>query len=134
MSDAADASPAFADAVIVAAGSSRRMDGVDKLDWHVAGRPLLAHTVGAIAAAPVVGAIVVVTSADRQAAVAEADWRPSSVVDVVVGGERRQDSVRAGIEALERRVPDPVGRRVVLVHDGARPLVPLARLAGPMLA
>ena len=123
MSDGGDASPAFADAVIVAAGSSQRMDGVDKLAWSVAGRPLLARTVAAIAAAPVVGAIVVVTSAERRAAIADADWLPPSVIDVVVGGERRQDSVRAGIEALERRVPDPTGRRVVLVHDGARPLV-----------
>jgi 2-C-methyl-D-erythritol 4-phosphate cytidylyltransferase / 2-C-methyl-D-erythritol 2,4-cyclodiphosphate synthase len=38
---------------------------------------------------------------------------------IVAGGAARQDSVRAGLEALARHAPD-----VVLVHDGARPFVP----------
>src|SRR6185312_9426420 len=37
----------------------------------------------------------------------------------VAGGVSRQDSVRAGLEALAADPPD-----VVLVHDGARPVVP----------
>ena len=36
--------PADADVVVVAAGSSRRMGGVDKLAWTIDGRPLLAWT------------------------------------------------------------------------------------------
>ena len=50
-------------------------------------------------------------------------------ISFVDGGERRQDSVRAGFEALERAFPDPDGDRVVLVHDGARPVVPAALVA-----
>ena len=114
---------AIADVVVVAAGSSSRMGGVDKLDWTVAGRPLLAHTLEALAAAPSVGTIVVVTAAERREVVAGAAWLPASVSAVVAGGERRQDSVAAGIAALEALVPDPAGTRVLLVHDGARPLV-----------
>ncbi len=111
-----------ADAIIVAAGSSRRMDGLDKLAWSVAGRPLLRHTVEAIAAAPSVGSIVIVTTADRVAAMQAETWLPDRVT-VVAGGARRQDSVRAGFTALETHCPDAGGRRPVLVHDGARPCV-----------
>ncbi len=112
-----------ADAIIVAAGNSRRMGGLDKLAWSVAGRPLLRHTVDAIAAAPSVASIVVVTASDRVAALQGESWLPDKVALVVAGGERRQDSVRAGFAALETTRPDPGGRRPVLVHDGARPCV-----------
>jgi 2-C-methyl-D-erythritol 4-phosphate cytidylyltransferase/2-C-methyl-D-erythritol 2,4-cyclodiphosphate synthase len=97
------------------------MGGEDKLATEVAGRPLLAWTLAALAAAPSVGRMVVVTSADRRAAVAGATWLPSAVVDVVVGGERRQESVHAGFMAFDRAATDEAG--VVLVHDAARPLI-----------
>lgn len=112
-----------ADAIVVAAGSSRRMDGLDKLAWPVGGRPLLRHTLEAIAAAPSVASVVVVTAADRVAGLQAEPWLPGSVIAVVEGGARRQDSVRAGFAALEALRPDPDGRRAVLVHDGARPCV-----------
>ena len=114
----------------MAAGSSQRMGGIDKLAWTVAGRPLLAYTLDGLAQAPEVEAIVVVTSADRRDGLAAEPWLPSKVRAVVVGGARRQDSVAAGFAALESAVPDPDGNRVVLVHDGARPVVrPGARRA-----
>ncbi len=122
-------SPARADAIVVAAGSSQRMGGIDKLAWPVAGRPVLAHTLAALAAADDVDAIVVVTAADRETTVAAADWLPAKVRAVVPGGARRQDSVAAGFDALERLAPDPDGTRVLLVHDGARPLVAPALVA-----
>jgi 2-C-methyl-D-erythritol 4-phosphate cytidylyltransferase/2-C-methyl-D-erythritol 2,4-cyclodiphosphate synthase len=97
------------------------MGGTDKLGVEVAGRPLLAWTLSAIAAAPEVARIVVVTSAERRDAVAAASWLPPAVSDVVVGGARRQESVHAGFAALDRHDPDEGG--AVLVHDAARPLV-----------
>ena len=112
-----------ADAIVVAAGSSQRMGGVDKLGWTVAGRPLLAHTLDGLAAAEDIERIVVVTSADRRDALAGAPWLPAKVAAVVPGGARRQDSVAAGFAALEALAPDVPGERVVLVHDGARPIV-----------
>ncbi len=99
------------------------MGGIDKLGWVIGGRPLLAHTLDRLAAAPEVEAIVVVTAPDRRDAIAAAPWLPSKVIAVVAGGERRQDSVRAGIAAMEELVPDPGGERVLLVHDGARPVI-----------
>ena len=90
----------MADAIVVAAGRSARMAGLDKLFTIVGDRPLLGWTLAAIAASPVVDRIVVVTGADRRDEVAAAPWLPSSVDAVVVGGERRQDSVAAGFAAL----------------------------------
>ena len=115
-----------ADAIVVGAGQSARMGGSDKLAAEIDGRPLLAWTLAALAA-PEIERIVVVTSSDRVADIAEAPWLPPSVVDVVAGGARRQESVHAGFVALERL--DPGGGRVVLVHDAARPLVDLALIA-----
>jgi 2-C-methyl-D-erythritol 4-phosphate cytidylyltransferase/2-C-methyl-D-erythritol 2,4-cyclodiphosphate synthase len=98
------------------------MGGRDKLAVEIGGRPLLAWTLAALVAAPEVDRVVVVTAAERRAAIAAAAWLPGAVVDVVPGGARRQESVRAGFVALDRDVPDESG--VVLIHDAARPLVP----------
>jgi len=98
------------------------MGGTDKLAVEIAGRPLLAWTLDALAASPVVDRMIVVTSEERRAALAGASWLPDRVVDVVAGGARRQESVRAGFLAFDRNgAPDDMG--VVLVHDAARPLV-----------
>ncbi len=115
------ASAVRADAIVVAAGRSARMGGTDKLAVDVGGRPLLAWTLAALAAAPEIERMVVVTSAEAQSVVAAAAWLPSSVIDVVAGGGRRQESVHAGFVAYDRHTPDETG--VVLVHDAARPLV-----------
>jgi 2-C-methyl-D-erythritol 4-phosphate cytidylyltransferase / 2-C-methyl-D-erythritol 2,4-cyclodiphosphate synthase len=120
------AKPPSADAIVVAAGGSTRMDGVDKLLVTIGDRPLLAHAVGALAASDAVESIVVVTSPERRDALVSSGWVSVERTTFVEGGERRQDSVRAGFEALERLLPDPGGERVVLVHDGARPLVSAA--------
>lgn len=113
--------PSAADAIVVAAGRSTRMNRTDKLATPIAGRPLLAWTLDAIAAAPGVERIVVVAAQDRVAGIAAWPWLPESVSAVVAGGERRQESVYNGFLALEASEPDEA--RVILVHDGARPLV-----------
>jgi 2-C-methyl-D-erythritol 4-phosphate cytidylyltransferase / 2-C-methyl-D-erythritol 2,4-cyclodiphosphate synthase len=110
------------DVVVVAAGASTRMDGLDKLRAPVGGRPLLAWTLEALAAARVVRRMIVVTAPERVAEVAGAAWLPAAVARVVPGGARRQDSVAAGVLALGESSPDDV----VLIHDGARPLVSAA--------
>ncbi|HEX2756679.1 MAG TPA: 2-C-methyl-D-erythritol 4-phosphate cytidylyltransferase [Candidatus Limnocylindrales bacterium] len=119
--------PPFADAIVVAAGESSRMGGIDKVTAVVGGLPLLAHAVVAIAAAPEVRRIVIVTSADRIEEVAAADWLPPTVLDPVTGGPRRQESVQRGLDQLDERAAQDGGdAAVILVHDGARPLVPTA--------
>ncbi len=122
-----------ADAVVVAAGASTRMGGVDKLAAPVLGRPLLAHTLAAITGSPVVDRVVLVVSPARLDAIAGAPWLPGGLADVVAGGPTRQESVAAGVRRLDGL--DPAGReRPVLVHDGARPLVSAALIEAIALA
>ena len=117
-----------ADVVVVAAGSSRRMAGMDKLMAPIGGRPLLAWTLDAVAAAPGVERLIVVTAPERVAEWRAAPWLPAAVTEVVAGGATRQQSVAAGVRRLDAL--DPAGRdRPVLVHDGARPLVSPALVA-----
>jgi 2-C-methyl-D-erythritol 4-phosphate cytidylyltransferase/2-C-methyl-D-erythritol 2,4-cyclodiphosphate synthase len=118
----------LADVIVVAAGASRRMDGIDKMLVPIGGRPMLAWTLGALAASPVVERMVVVASSGNIAEISGAPWLPDRVTQVVVGGERRQASVAAGVDALGRgdRESDAAAGRVILVHDGARPLVSAA--------
>lgn len=111
-------------AVIVAAGRSARMGGIDKIVAPLAGRPLLLHTLAAFEACAAVQRVVVVTATDRCNAIAAliAEAGCTKVVEVVPGGARRQDSVRAGLERL-------TDVEIVAVHDGARPLVTPALIA-----
>jgi 2-C-methyl-D-erythritol 4-phosphate cytidylyltransferase/2-C-methyl-D-erythritol 2,4-cyclodiphosphate synthase len=106
------------------------MGGIDKTMAPIGGRPLVAWTLAALAASPVVARIVVVASRANIDPMTTAPWLPAKVIAVVVGGDRRQQSVAAGMEALRARVrghegDDRLGS-VVLVHDGARPLVSAA--------
>jgi len=110
---------AGADVIVVAAGSSTRMGGLDKLAALVGGRPLLAWTLDSLASSTSVARIVVVAAAARIPEIAGAAWLPDCVSAVVAGGARRQDSVAAGADALADGPRDGV----ILVHDGARPLV-----------
>ena len=105
-------------AVIVAAGSGIRMAGADKLFTEIGSRPLLACAVAAFQDSAAIARIVLVLSPeilDRGHALAKR-YAFTKVSAVVVGGARRQDSVRLGLEALGRC-------DYVAVHDGARPLV-----------
>ena len=109
-----------AGAIIVAAGASTRMGSAgDKTLADVGGEPLIARTVGVFERCEAVTAIALVVSErnlDAVAALRESKgWRKT--LPPLVGGARRQDSVRAGLDAL----PPDCGW--VLVHDGARPFV-----------
>jgi 2-C-methyl-D-erythritol 4-phosphate cytidylyltransferase/2-C-methyl-D-erythritol 2,4-cyclodiphosphate synthase len=118
---APERSAGVADAIVVAAGRSERMGGIDKILAPIAGRPLLAWTLGGLAAVPAIARIVVVATGERVDEIRAMPWLPRSVVAVVHGGDRRQASVAAGVAAL-----DGDDGRVVLVHDGARPIVDVA--------
>src|SRR5688500_12442462 len=117
-SETASDAKGFADAVIVAAGGSTRMGGADKMAEPLLGRSLLQWSVENMAAAQSVARVIVVARPDRVDDLAAQPWLSDATV--VPGGERRSDSVRAGVTAASADV--------VLVHDGARPL------ASPALA
>ncbi len=125
---------AVADVIVVAAGSSTRMGGTDKLGAMIGDRPLLAHTLRALATAPGVASLIVVSTADRRRLLEDGGWAPTGRTSFANGGDRRCDSVRAGFDALEIAVPDPDGERIVLVHDGARPMVSASLVAAVIAA
>ena len=114
-------------AIIVAAGKSQRMGGADKQLRTIGGVPVLARTVAAFEQCPDVGAIVLVLNPDNIAGAAEMriehGWQ--KVRAMVAGGERRQDSVEAGLAEVVR-LGEEDGATLyewVAIHDGARPLV-----------
>src|SRR5512139_1691988 len=85
------------------------------------GRPLLAVTLERFDLSPDIEGIVLVAPQGRVDYCRDEivkKYHLSKVEKVVAGGERRQDSVRLGLEATEGRYP------LVLIHDGVRPLVP----------
>ncbi|MEP0775951.1 MAG: 2-C-methyl-D-erythritol 2,4-cyclodiphosphate synthase, partial [Acidobacteriota bacterium] len=104
--------------VVVAAGSSQRF-GRDKLGQLLGGRSVLERAVAAVRE-PLPGFPCVVVVAPQRVESARGQWDRAGVA-VVAGGQARQDSVRAGIEALSLEDDD-----VAVVHDGARPFVPAA--------
>ena len=103
-------------AIIVAAGRSSRMGGIDKIFANLGGKPLLAHTVDVFQSCAAVDQVVIVLSKDRledgRKLVKEHRW--SKVAEICPGGPRRQDSVREGLKRLS-------GCQWVVVHDGSRP-------------
>jgi 2-C-methyl-D-erythritol 4-phosphate cytidylyltransferase len=106
-------------AILVAAGRGERMEAErPKAFLDLGGEPLLLRAARAFEAAPSVGRLVAVVP-DAQTETARQLLAPlPKLLAVVAGGERRQDSVLAGLG----QVPDGF-EGVVLVHDAARPLV-----------
>lgn len=110
-------------AIVVAAGSGTRLGGdVPKALVEIAGRSLVARSVDALAAGGCSAAVVVVAEGLEDAFRAALAQVP---VDVrfVLGGARRQDSVRHGLDAIALD-PSLASARTVLVHDAARAFVP----------
>ena len=106
-------------AVIVAAGSSQRMGGQNKLLLPLAGAPVLAHTLRAFEKCAAVRDIVLVCR--EQDILPYTELARSCGVGklrtVTRGGDSRTASVLAGLRAA------PADAALVAVHDGARPLV-----------
>ena len=102
--------------IVVAAGQSTRMAGVDKSFAPVLGIPLVAYSLEQFEAFPQTSEIVLVLAEQSlgqgKALVSSRDYR--KVSHICAGGERRQDSVWNGLQAL-------TPRDWVIVHDGARP-------------
>jgi 2-C-methyl-D-erythritol 4-phosphate cytidylyltransferase len=105
-------------AIIVAAGKSQRMDGVDKVMATLRGKPVLAWSVDALQNCDKVDRIVLVNSQKNMEPVEclaiERKW--SKVTEMCIGGRRRQDSVAAGLKVIG-------DCEWIIIHDGSRPLL-----------
>src|SRR5690606_7643964 len=85
---------------------------------HLAGRPLLARTVGRFLENPGIDRVIVVIGTGHETLYAEAMPDHPKLLPPVVGGGTRQESVLAGLEALRAIAPQRV-----LIHDAARPFI-----------
>jgi len=108
-------------AIIVAGGSSKRFGKkIPKQFQILAGKPLLSHTIEKFEKSSLVDKIYVVVAEGYLEYTAEKITNPynfKKVSKIVSGGETRQQSVRKGLEAC------PLSTDIVVIHDGARPLV-----------
>lgn len=101
-------------AILVAAGSGSRFGAeTPKQFLTLRGKPVIRHAAEALAEA------VDLLQPVGDAAAIDPVLAGLAHLPTVPGGATRQDSVRAGLEALVSHAPD-----VVLVHDAARPLIP----------
>ncbi|GAA1223767.1 2-C-methyl-D-erythritol 4-phosphate cytidylyltransferase [Kitasatospora nipponensis] len=109
--------------MVPAAGRGERLGpGAPKALRELGGAPLLVHAVRALARSRAVGLVVVAAPPDGVAEVVgllDSHGLDGKDVRVVAGGATRQESVRLGLAAIGEQV------EIVLVHDAARPLVPV---------
>ena len=105
----------YCGAVIVAAGSASRMEGIDKVMAPLGGEPMIVRTVRQFQACDAIREIVVVTRPDLIVPIMDLCHDFDKVRAVVVGGESREDSVNMGLNTLSEKC------QLVAVQDGARP-------------
>lgn len=118
-------------AIIVAAGKGTRMGPErDKLFMELNGRPVLAHSWAVFDRAKAIEEIIVVCRAGLEKSLNEMarQYSFAKPFRAVPGGSERQDSVWAGLEAL-----DP-NTSIVAIHDGARPCVTEGLIAATIQA
>ena len=106
-------------AIIVGAGSSNRMHGIDKLFSRIIERPVLAYSLDIMAKYKKIDELVLVLSNEnledgKRLLDSESTW-PSNW-KVMKGGLHRMDSVWIGIQAL-------CNVDWVVIHDAARPCI-----------
>ena len=111
-------------AVIVAAGSSSRMKGINKLLAELDGKPVIHHTLEAFQECDMISQIIVVTKEDMVAYLTQLckanDF--TKVSDITVGGAERIDSVMIGLTFAGKDI------RLAAIHDGARPLITVEQI------
>ena len=107
----------YCGAVIVAAGSSSRMGGIDKVMAELEGEPMIVRTVRAFQEAIAIKEIVIVTRQDLIDPIYQLTAGFDKVRAVVSGGSSRQESVEKGLDALSDKC------KLAAIQDGARPLI-----------
>ena len=105
--------------IVVAAGSSTRMNGINKQTALLCGVPLIIRTLMRFEKCGKISNIILVVKPDDVFSMQQlADrYHIEKLTDIVCGGDNRQQSVKNGLERL------PENAETVLIHDGARPFV-----------
>ena len=115
-------------AIIVAAGKGIRMnDKLRKQYLLLAGRPILAYSLLAFDACDLIDCIILVVpkqDIDYCWQDIVAPLKLYKKINLVPGGEKRQDSVYNGLMAVDKDAAE-----IVAIHDGVRPFVSQGQLA-----
>ena len=107
-------------AIIVAGGVGNRMNSdIPKQFLEVLGKPVIAYTINAISKCKDIDEIVLVTLPDYIVFCKDIvdEFQFSKVSKIVCGGATRQESVYNGLREMSEDTD------VVVIHDGARPLI-----------
>lgn len=109
----------YCTAIVVAAGSSTRMEGADKIMLLLRDEPVILHTLRALEYCPLVQEIIVVTREELIVPLSKlcSDYFLTKVSKVLLGGNTRTQSVRLGILEVSDKT------ELIAIQDGARPLV-----------
>ncbi|MBE6727885.1 MAG: 2-C-methyl-D-erythritol 4-phosphate cytidylyltransferase [Ruminococcaceae bacterium] len=105
--------------IIVAAGSSTRMKGINKQLFSLCGMPVIVRTLMQFDDSPFVSRIILVVRKEDVLSMQQliSEYKIDKLTDIVEGGADRHASVINGISRLKSE------EEKVMIHDGARPLV-----------
>jgi len=121
-------------AIILAAGDSKRVRGINKIFYRISGKPLIFYTIRAFEKHPQVDELVLVArkSDSKKFFTLSKKYKFKKIKLVVKGGKKRQDSALNGLKAAKK-----LGAKsgdLVLVHNGANPLVSQDEIANVIRA
>ena len=107
--------------ILLAAGSSERMSGVDKIWAELKGKPVISYSVDFFYQSELVSDFIIVTSTKNIDTVRNyLQEKGLSKIRIIIGGDRRQDSVKKAIDYINSLKEKP---EYIAIHDVARPLV-----------
>lgn len=109
--------PSHCSAIVVAAGQSSRMEGLDKILLPLDGIPVLVYCLRNLAACDNISELIVVTRQDLLVPISELvkEYGLSKVSKILVGGADRMESVWIGLQEVNEKA------ELIAIHDGARP-------------
>jgi len=110
-------------AVILAAGASRRLKGIDKIFYKIRGKPLIFYTILAFEKNPQVNKIILVVRKEffKNIFSLIKKYNFKKVATIIKGGRERQDSAFCGLKSAETLGAKPGD--LILFHNGANPLI-----------
>ena len=105
--------------IIVAAGSSSRMGGINKQLELIDGIPVVVKSALALDNSPSISEIIIATRSEDIDLISNLckDFGVGKLSNVVAGGDTRMESVQNAISAIDEN------SKYIAIHDGARPLV-----------
>jgi len=115
-------------AIIAAAGTSIRMNGINKILYKIYGKPVIYWTLRAFESAEEVNTIIVVVKPEELSEINKLikQWNFTKVKSVIIGGENRQQSIFLGIQKAEQLGFSD--KDLCVMHDGARPLIKIDKI------